>query len=151
MAGCASTYTVGAKESGADYDFEELNRRIQTQECTLVLTNGEEKKVKEITFASDSVSWITPARISTSRSQISQVQRTSGRTEAVVTFTNGQIAVVGGIIVTNDSVSWMGTTRCWVPTNSVRRLTTKNHLQGALNGLGSGIGPLLVLLPSCLR
>jgi hypothetical protein len=139
MAGCASTYTVGQKESGADYDLEELNRRIEKQDCTLVLTTGEERKVTEVVCAMDSVSWMAPVRISTTRSQISQVQRTSGRSDAVVTFTNGQVTVAEGVIVTNDSVSWMGLARLMVPIRDISAILSRNHPLGLLEGGGLGV------------
>lgn len=138
MVGCSSTYLVGAKDSGADYDFEELNRRIEKRECTVVFVSGEEKKVKELISAKDSVSWIALSRISAPVSQISQVQRFFGESKAVITFANGERKIAEGVIITHDSVSWMETTRFWVPTSSIEAIRIKNAGAGAIKGLLPG-------------
>jgi hypothetical protein len=139
MAGCASTHTVGQKESGADYDLEQLNKRIEKKECTLLLTTGEERKVMEVVCATDSVSWIARVRISTAKSQISQILRTSDMIQTVVTFADGQMAVVNGVIVTNDSISWMGSTRLTKANRDISAIVSRNHPLGLLEGVGLGV------------
>lgn len=60
MPGCGSTYSVGSKESGADYIFDELNSRLAKKACTIVLTDEEEKYAIEVSCSKDSVLWREP-------------------------------------------------------------------------------------------
>jgi hypothetical protein len=137
MVGCASTYTFGTKQSGAEYDFEELNRHIEEQECTVVLTFGDEKTLKGIVHAQDSVLWITRDRMSARASQISNMERVAGKIVSL-TFTNGSTKRVQQVVVTDNSVSWIESSNATIPTSSIKNITCLNRTTGAFEGAGIG-------------
>ncbi len=76
MAGCATTYTVGSKESGANYDSDESNRRIERREGTVVFNSGKVETAKQIIASKDSVSWLevrTDKKSGASMGQLSRI------------------------------------------------------------------------------
>ncbi|MDP1677965.1 MAG: hypothetical protein Q8L88_13995 [Bacteroidota bacterium] len=144
MVGCTSTYTVGSKVAGDDYDLDQFNSHIEKQKCTVILSTGEEKKIQGIILSRDSVSWNIPSeiRISSPKSQISQMQTEYSGYEKgkILTFKNGQTKVVGGVIVTHDSISWIEPTMLTVsvPTSQVRKIIYVNRSRGFFEGLWKG-------------
>lgn len=138
MVGCTSTYTVGSKVAGNDYDIVQLNMRLEKKKCTVVFSTGEERKVMDIISSKDSVTWITYDRINVARSQISSVQRFKGESETVVIFKSGQTKEVNELIIKDDSVSWMELIRFSVPLSRITKIVYVNHTQGFLDGLSTG-------------
>ena len=138
---CTSSYTVGVKESGAQYEFDEINTRIEKKPCKISFNSGEERKGIGIGCSKDSVSWSEPLTLSRKvvpASQISIVQRTYGKSEALIVSTNGERRTVEGALVTGDSVSWMEPARSTFPTSIIRIIALKNSGAGAVEGLFSG-------------
>ncbi len=144
LVGCTSTYTVGSKESGDDYDLDQFNSHIEKQKCTVVLSTGEEKKVEGIIFSNNSVSWniSTGIRISSPKSQISHIQTEYSKWEKgkILTLKNGQTKVVRGVIVTHDSISWIEPTMLTVsvPTSQIVKIIYVNRSRGFFEGLWKG-------------
>ena len=75
MVGCASTYTVGSKKSGASCDFDEFNRRIERREGTVVFYLQKTETAKQIFASKDSISWLDDRTGKRSGATIGQVNK----------------------------------------------------------------------------
>ncbi|MGB2869088.1 MAG: hypothetical protein WBD36_11600 [Bacteroidota bacterium] len=140
LVGCSSSrYTVGPKESQADYDYEEFNKSMDDRECRVIFTNGSAETVHDVVASEDSISWITLVRRVTTKSQVSVIRRVQGKAEATVTMASGETRSTDEVNVTADSVSWMDWSRLGIPMSQVSRVFYVNHSRAFKEGLGVGL------------
>lgn len=145
--GCSSTYTVGAKEAGADYEFSELGAEFGKEEVKIILVNGEERRGTEVICSRDSISWQEPlttlVRWAVPRSQVYVVERINGKNKATISFTNGQQESSEDVVVTNDSVAWIGqvkvSPKVTLSTAQIKKIVLTNHFVGVPEGAGIGV------------